>query len=811
MSAVVPLNTQGTELRSFTDQCALNETGDVGRLYFLLNKVSALGHVQSQYTTCMCSTSKCLLQLLKAFHHLRGSVNLLFVLLDASGPLRRLALTLLYQTCRFKHTTYMCNGSLLQLDGTSSSSSFSPTASLPPPSRSRRGSADSTSTSSSSPFSSELAASSSQLWDPYSRQPFTWYLQTLAMHKEIPAELVQTILDLLMNAPSLANAPKAEQLMEGPAANTNASAAPPHKLHELVIADTDLLPALFLAASSGDGDGQRLALGFVIALVTNPHSGQDNCNILIQQARFETWIFQFLVLEQSMRDKPGDFQSASNALTNLMTPRRKIPQPTQQATVYNLALRLLCHILFDSLNKPIKTRSADCPIKGTLLWRILSQSLPDYAGGPYPDVLKATRKVLQGLAFLLRRQAVLACPLDISFPLWSDGLFRFLMVCEEHLLYSPLPGGHTTFSSSSDVKWGPQVDSAHHTPMRGLEFLLPVCDLLSVLGTRAQEGGSGEQRVLQDWYRNKILPEYRYMVRCRMLLQMANLLEKRQQQYVHHMTELAALMTDRNKQANTLILPLHRRKLVVNLSRSALQFGPEQVMRELRKVQLAPPSTTDATFQEELKHVFKLGAPSELSTDLIVDAEQVLGSSSPALAMPTPESLGIHKGLSLFYQSGTSTPQLPVLSSPPLPRASSVSSYNSRPSSGRTSLTPSNVSRLPSIEGSPTRPVTLVFGATGKPSPTAPPRLLSSAGLPGPPPLLSSFSQPPLLSSFSQPPLLSQLASARAASASSPGAPPPLLSHFSSGSPQQQLSRHIPPTSSQATSADIEVLNFQVL
>eukprot|EP00808_Paulinella_micropora_P031882 g23936.t1 len=894
LHASTPLNTQSSELKTFSEQSPISKQGDTGRLYFLLRKFTALGHVHNDYSSCQCATDQCLVQLLKAFLACRGYINVLFIMMQRSHAPRRLALALLYQAVRFKQLTHSCHGLLHELPTNPAAPAASDTApvgpSAAPPSMARANSSNNTPRS---PGRGDPLCADTEEWDFVGRQPFAWYIQSLAKEHEIGAELIQTLLELLVDRGGhedklLAAGPPADSagtrsrrssvgdlslsahrrtgsgpsqpsdMLLLPSADHDGAANAPDNhlgqpaarkkcLYELVVADAELLAVLFLAAQSAEEPGQRLALGFVLSLISNPISGRENIAILLAQQSFATWLFPFLVTEHSMRERND---SVSNALSDMLTPRCRQPS-THSSPVYGLAVRLLAQLLFASLATqhydadnsheelrplwPVQAGLAApaaasaapssssaggtaCPIKSSLLYTTLLQALPRYAGGLYPDVLAAVRRVLKSLCLLFRTHAVppassaVSCPpapapapapassqppaaappaastipststaagsfpppsassfanpepdarfkAFVPFPpfplttstawepsqhvLWKEQVWKLCMVVEEFCLYSPVPGQRTAFTSTSQLQWGLHLHENHPELLPDISLLETLCDLLAELGARLSESAQQAEpagvdpRVQQAWHGNTLMPEYRYFKYLLQKLQSLKLLERRKQNTVQPLAELAALMSYRNmgyrskkdaSKAAQSLLPVYRRGAVLDVGISALQV-PAEKLRELSKLQLAPPQVKREDFSQQVQQ--------RLGQQLALDVTQVLPPNAPALELPTPESLRMHKEYHLYLSTQQKAGQIflhPRSSLPLAPASASFSPLHPRSSVPFPIYTPP-----PARATSGALPADSPFAST---TPVPPPPLLSASlgHAPGPPPPLLSAS-----------------------------------------------------------------------
>eukprot|EP00808_Paulinella_micropora_P016776 g12969.t1 len=615
----IPLNTHAAEMLRFSNDQPLSIQGDIARLFFLANKLDVLQGVSSQHSTCQCTTESCLVLLLKSFLALRGFVNVHFCLLYSEGPLQQLSLKILWQVFRLKHLLLTCTGTVLRPSLTAQVSANAESAMV----------------------------SVDQVWDPYTRLSFSWYLESLAMHREISADLVQTLLELLMG--------KHVQAHRGGLSDKK-------QLQELPVLEPDLLPVVFLAAQSADPAGSELALGFMIALVNHPYHSIENSKRFIQEKTFQTWIFPFLVEEYSMRTLSGKSQRPARSPRKPFqkSPSRQLDNgPGKESKIYQLAMCLLRDLHLAAMTRPTPVlKAGECPVRTSLLYRTAA-SVHEYAGGPFEDVLKLLRLLLSQMCRSLQQMLAGSNLQDLlDSPVWIHHMPTFLSVVEEMLLYNPLPGAAYK-KSATDVSWGAHLDRSRVDGVQDLVCLDAVVDLLCVFGNVLIRGGAGslEQSHMSPQQSNQVsalqagvLTDYRYFVMVREVLQ--NAAAAQGADLDRHMQNLAMLMTERNK---TVSVPVQRRKVVIALGKSV--NGPKQSKKDIvakmhsisverigDEVDLAHyvGRVREGTLEaEEAKDHLSLAAIT-LNLNARMDQDNPQHGLNPALGyMPTPRRLGL--------------------------------------------------------------------------------------------------------------------------------------------------------------------------
>eukprot|EP00457_Paulinella_chromatophora_P000246 gb/GEZN01000246.1/.p1 GENE.gb/GEZN01000246.1/~~gb/GEZN01000246.1/.p1 ORF type:complete len:1568 (-),score=285.53 gb/GEZN01000246.1/:628-5331(-) len=613
ISESIPLNTTGVELAMHSRKFSLDTQGDAARLYMLNAKFEELMSMSSQRNTCSCESNRCAVLLLKAFYQFRGFVNVHFILTKSRGVLQQLALKVLYHASHLRHMTATCMGKIKDLH------SF------------RHFGSDEAK-------DKFLERGEEDEFDLYARNPFAWYIEALAAQQEIHAEIIQTVSDLMMNT-----------------AGNSIHAQTGKPIFQFDINDGDLLPTLFAAAHSADARGQELCLGLVISLLTNPYSGPSNRKLMLSQRRSFTWIFPFLIQEHSMRPKDSTFLKATHATAAVINPRtpNKKPAGDQTSSVYNLAIRLLRDLLFAIFQEEELEPHAD-QTKSSTLYKVFMSAL-DFAGGPFPDVFELQLTLLRQIACKFRKEANQGIP-DVSLVLWDKNVWRFLMVCEEMLLYSPVADHNKSFKSTkSAIVWGPRFDPKNTANQyRILEVVPAVLDMLcamaqAVIGTDYQASPASPAH--QKWFDIRVKPEFTYWSMVARIIEVAKMKHREDQIYLHQMAELSMLMTDRNvfnkklsKEKGWLPLPAYRVNADINIGqKTPLKLDPAAILKEKAKIEIGAFLTSPEEFKSQ---------QDAFDHKLVTDVKELPKTNkTESVMMPSPRSLGIYPGASLFQKT----------------------------------------------------------------------------------------------------------------------------------------------------------------
>eukprot|EP00808_Paulinella_micropora_P004200 g2828.t1 len=690
MAESIPLNTLGAELSMQSRKLALDKQGDCARLFILNSKFEELMSVSSQLV-CECEINRCRIQLLKAFYQFRGFVNVHFILIKSRGVLQQLALKVLYYASQLKHMTAGCLGRLKDLH------SFQQI-------------------SNSSEDSKEKFLVGSDEFDLYTRNPFAWYIEGLATHQEVTADIIQTIVDLMMNASN----------------NNLLKTGKP--LWQFEIKDPDMLPTVFAAAHSAEEGGQELCLGIIISLLTNPYSGLTNRKVFFAQRRYATWIFPFLLQEHSLRESSTDYLTAPAPVVHPSTPHKRVAASgTIRSPVYHLAVRLLRDLMFFNFTEEEVEPAAD-PTKSSAMYKLFMSAV-EYAGGPYADVFEFHIELLKEIACRFRAEAA-SQKQDLTSLLWDKNVWRFLMVCEEILLYSPLPESPRTYKSKkSDVTWGPRCDPGHATsPIRAMEVVSLIMDMLCVMGQQLEMEPTFVTPSLaeQQWFEHRVKPEFAYWSAVYRLLDTANKKIHQEQIYLHQMAELAILMSDRNdmskklkKGKGWLPLPAYRVNTEINIGQPApIKLDPEAVLGEKFKVALGQPIITQSAFEAHM---------AAFEQKLITDIKQLPDTRDrpSSVVMPSPRSLGLYQGYSSFQASQSSEDDRSMPSVPRLLSLSSMAQLSSPPATAASPTIRSDLASQPPHRLTHLHPASPSIATGALP---AQPRLLSATPAAAPTP-----------------------------------------------------------------------------